>query len=210
MATERTRYLITPPINTSGIYTTYAPFILPANTVFRCSAIRSFKELEVRKINVFQTYYVPFGLGEDIYKADAAIGASIVTLEAGDGAEYYVPNTYIESYPGSSGLLYDRKVIVVELGLLPSTVSVDHLFPLIDDLVTKNVGVENKCRVAIAPYTGTVDHATHVQLENSRRVAIKSHKTLYEENDELKAQNIELRKQNELMAQALASQVVKP
>lgn len=210
MATERTRYLITPPINTSGIYTTYAPFTLPANTVFRCSAIRSFKELEVRRINVFQTYYVPFNLAEDVYKADASIGASIVTLEAGDGAEFFVPNTYIESYPGSSGLLYDRKVIVVELGLLPYTVSVDHLFPLIDDLIKKNVGVDNKCRVAIAPYTGTVDHATHVQMENSRRVSIKSHKTLYEENDELKAQNIELRKQNELMAQALANAVVKP
>jgi len=210
MATERTRYLITPPPNTSGIFTVYAPFTLPANVVMRCTAIRTFKELEVRRINVYDTYYKPFGLSESIYKEDADVSASIITLAAGDGAEYFVPNTFIESYPGSSGVMYDRKVIVVELGLLPFTVSVDHLFPLIDDLVRKNVGVENKCRVAIAPYSGTVDHATHVQMENSRRVAIVSNKTLAEENDELKKLNADLRAQNELMAQALANQMVKP
>lgn len=178
---ERIRKCITPPINAAGIFTAYAPFTLPINIVYRCDAIRTFKELIKKGINVFTTYYEPKGLSEATYQADYDLNASMVTLVSGTGEFLYIPNTYIESYPGDAGVVYNRKVLVIELGMLPTQMDVDYIFPLVEDLIHKNLGVANTASVVTAPYTGVITHDQHVTLEASRLVAIRGYTTIYEQ-----------------------------
>jgi hypothetical protein len=202
---DRIRKCITPPINASGIYTAYAPFTLPLNIVYRCDAIRTFKELAKRNIDVYTTYYAPFNLAENIYNEDAQLGASIVTLVSATGEFYYVPNTYIQSYPGSAGVRYDRKIMVVELGLMPSTIDLDYFIPIVQDLVKKNVGVENTPSVVIAPYNGTMSHDQHVTLEASRRVAIQNYVSKDEQIVKLQAQVTALQAANDKLMAVIAA-----
>ena len=202
---ERVRGLITPPINASGIYTLYTPFSVPTSVVYRCDAIRTFKELAKRGIDVFTTYYSPLNLAESIYNEDALLGASIVTLVSATGEFYYVPNTYIQSYPGSSGVRYDRKVLVIELGLMPTTIDLDYFVPIVQDLVKKNVGVDNTPSVVIAPYSGTVTHDQHVTLEASRRVAIQNYVSKDEQITKLQAQVTALQAANDKLMAVIAA-----
>lgn len=202
---DRIRKCITPPINASGIYTAYAPFTLPLNIVYRCDAIRTFKELIKKGINVYTTYYEPHGLSEAVYQADYDLNASIVTLVDGAGGFLYIPNTYIESYPGDAGVTYNRKVLVIELGMLPTQMDVDYIFPLVEDLVHKNLGVANNASVVTAPYTGVITHDQHVTLEAARLVAIRNYKTIQEQLVETKKQLAAYQTQNDQLMAVIAA-----
>lgn len=181
MAEERVRALITPPIHATGVYSLYSPFTVSLEMIYRCHAVRSFDELVKRGINVFEEYYSPKGLTEKIYKEDAAKGASIVTLISADNEYLYVPNTYIESYPGMAGLRYERKLLMLDLGPLPANFQLNYLLADMQDLVTKAVGVtEDKAKLTFAtvPMNGSVSHEDHIQLEATRRAAIQLHKPI--------------------------------
>lgn len=193
---ERVRSLITPPVNASGIFTAYAPFTLPITQVYRCDAIRTFQELAKRGINVYETYYKDKGISEASCQVDADLRASIVTLVSSTGEFVYIPNTYIESYPGDAGVRYDRKVIICEVGLLPVTTDLDFLLPMVQDVIKTNAGVDNVAEYVTAPYTGVVTHDQHVQLEATRRVAIRNHVPLQEQISTLSTTNTALTKMN--------------
>lgn len=208
MAVERTRILITPPIHATGIYSLFTPFTVSLEMIYRCYAVRSFDELVKRGINVYEEYYAPNDLSEKIYKEDAAKGASIVTLISADQEYLYVPNTYIESYPGMAGLRYERKVMMLDLGPLPSTFQLDYLIDDIKDLVTKAVGVtEDKADINFAtiPMSSTVSHEDHIQLEATRRAAIRLHKPLEVQLREQTERADALQEQNEQLLEVITS-----
>lgn len=202
---DRVRKPITPPINASGIFTAYAPFTLPLNIVYRCDAIRTFKELIKKGINVYTTYYEPANLSESIYQDDYDLNASMVTLVDGAGGFLYIPNTYIESYPGDSGVTYDRKFLLIELGMLPTAMDVSYMFPLVEDVVHKNLGVANTASVVTAPFTGVITHDQHVTLESARLVAVRNYKTIEEQLIETKAQLASYQTQNAQLMAVLAA-----
>ncbi len=208
MADERVRALITPPIHASGVYSLFAPFTVSLEMIYRCHAVRSFDELVKRGINVYEEYYAPKELSEKIYKEDAAKGASIVTLISADQEYIYVPNTFIESYPGMAGLRYERKVMMLDLGPLPSNFQLDYLIDDMQDLVTKAVGVtEDKADINFAtiPMSGTVSHEDHIQLEASRRAAIQLHKPLEVQLREQTERADALQEQNEQLLEVISA-----
>ena len=202
---DRLRKPITPPINASGVFTAYAPFTLPINIVYRCDAIRTFKELIKKGINVYTTYYEPKGLSEATYQEDYDMSASIVTLVDGAGGFLYIPNTYIESYPGDSGVTYNRKILMIELGMLPTAMDVDYVFPLVQDLIHKNLGVANTASVVTAPFTGVITHDQHVTLEAARLVAIRNYKTIQEQLIETQKQLAAYQAQNNQLMAVIAA-----
>lgn len=208
MAEERVRALITPPIHASGVYSLYAPFTVSLEMIYRTHAVRSFDELVKRGIDVYTTYYEPKNLSEKVYKEDAAKGASIVTLISADEEYIYVPNTYIESYPGMAGLRYERKLLMFDLGPLPANFQLDYLIGDLQDLVTKAVGVsEDKAdlRFATLPMSSTVSHEEHIQLESSRRANIQLHKPLEVQLREQTERADALTEQNEKLLEVISA-----
>ena len=192
MADNRVHKLLTPPINTAGTYSVYSPFTLTAGEVYRCSAIRSFSELEKRGIDVYTTYYAPKSIDEDTYKGDAELKASMVTLISSTGEEVYVPNTYIESYPGDSGVEYQHNVIVLDVGMVPATVDIEYVLEELADLARKATGATTTAEIVSVPYSGTVDNPLHVTLETARRAALAEYVSKDEKIAELVKTNTEL------------------
>lgn len=188
------RVPLTPPINTEGVFTCYPPFELDTNLVFRLEAIRTFPELERRNFKVFEEFYAPRGLDVKIWEEDALVGASILTLKAVDGTVVFVPNTYLESYPGMAGLKYAHNVIVIDVGLVPATIDVKRIAADLEDLSKTGLGVEAKARVDTITYDGNIDHQKHVQMETARRIALNKHVPLSERFEDLQRENEELRR----------------
>lgn len=202
---SRKRTPKTPPINTSGVFLAYEPFTLSTSVIYKCTAIRNFEDLQSDNIDVFNSYYKPFGLDLTVYREDAAIDAAILTLEAADGSERYIPNTFIKSYPGGNGLAYVNKVLVVELGLMLGDVDTGFLEPLMIDMVKQHIGVETEVKTVAVPYIGAVTHETGVAMERARVGAIRSNKTIYQQLQEQTALAAALRAQNDELLLLLAS-----
>lgn len=206
MAEERKRIPRVPPIHTAGVFLVYEPFQISNTAVYKCTAIRSFEELQLRNIDVFKTYYKPAGLSEAIYQEDAKLGASIVVLEGADYTEKYIPSTYIKSYPGGDGLAYANKVIVMELGLMMVDVPTSHIEVLLKDIVKQHIGVETEVKTVTVPYIGAVSHETGVEMERTRVSAIRATKTIYQQLQETTALLEAARQQNEELLAILQSQ----
>lgn len=193
------RVPITPPIYAEGIFTVYPPFdeLIDINTVYVVEAIRSFPEMERRDRDVFTEIYDPQGLSEDIYKEDANANASIITLKAVDESLYFIPNTYIESYPGMAGLDYSRNVIVLDIGMIPATIDLSLLESDLKDVIVKNVGADCDVIVDTMRYDGNVTHEEHISLETARLIKIQQHIPLQQQVDEAKIRNDALQRQND-------------
>lgn len=180
--------LVTPPVNVTGEFSALAPYELDAGMIYKCHAIRSFDELAARNIDVYKEFYANKELEYSIYQRDNELHASIITLLSAEDKYVYVPNTYMESYPGMAGIPYQRKVIFIELGLLPETININYMVPQLRDYVTKAVGVSANPRIGIVPYTGSIDHKQHIQLERTRRATIQGYTTFEEQIADLTKQ----------------------
>lgn len=201
MATLTDRRLITPPVNTQGFYSLYQPFTTNAELTYTCDAIRSFTELTKRNIDVYNTYYKPLNISEEDFGKDVDLKASIVTLISSKGEFLYVPNTYIESYPGMEGIEYQRTVLILELGPLPATVDINYLLPQLKDLAAKAAGTTADIAVARVPLESTVTHEEHQRLTAARRGAMASLQSQAVEISKLTERNDALTRQvDELMA----------
>lgn len=187
----------TPPIYAEGIFVCYPPYdsVVDINTVYIVEAIRSFPEMERRKRDVFAEVYEPHKLSETIYKEDAAAHAAIITLKAVDGTLLFIPNTYIESYPGMAGLEYSRNVVIVDVGMIPSTIDLKLLVADLQDVITKNVGATVDSVVDTMRYEGNITHEEHVALETARRLKIQQHIPLQQQVDEATQRTDEMQRQ---------------
>lgn len=197
------RVPVTPPIYAEGIFTCYPPFDsqVDINTVYTVEAIRSFPEMERRDRDVFAEVYTPAGLSEAIYSEDSDANAAIITLKSTDGDLLFIPNTYIESYPGMAGLDYARNVIVLDVGIIPATIDLSLLEKDVQDVIVKNVGAAVNVVVDKMRYEGNVTHEEHVKLETARRLAIRQHTPLQMQLDEANQRNDALQEQvNELIS----------
>lgn len=191
----------TPPVNARGVFVCTTPYTLPLNAVFKSDAVRTFKELQLRNIDVFSEYYEPKGLTRDIYEADVEVEASIVTLKSSTGEFIYVPDTYIQSYPGMNGLNYVRTGITLDFNLhMYGGIDLDFLKKELADVVKKNVGVECTPFIVSVPYEGTVSHDQHIQMEAARQNEISNYKPIAVQLAELTVKYDAMEKQNvELM-----------
>lgn len=200
------RVPVTPPIYAEGIFTCYPPFDskVDINTVYVVEAIRSFPEMERRDRDVFAEIYQPAELSEDIYNEDADAHAAIVTLKSTDGTLVFIPNTYIESYPGMAGLDYSRNVVVLDVGMIPATIDLELLKKDLLDVVVKNVGASVEVTVDKMRFEGNVTHEEHVKLETARRLAIRQHVPLQMQLDEANQRNDALQEQVDELIETIA------
>lgn len=200
------RVPVTPPIYAEGIFTCYPPFDskVDINTVYVVEAIRSFPEMERRDRDVFAEIYQPAELSEAIYNEDADAHAAIVTLKSTDGTLVFIPNTYIESYPGMAGLDYSRNVVVLDVGMIPATIDLALLKKDLLDVVVKNVGAAVEVTIDKMRYEGNVTHEEHVKLETARRLAIRQHVPLQMQLDEANQRNDALQAQVDELIETIA------
>ncbi len=170
-----------PPIDTRGIYILKPPFdvsLQPA-TLYRCAAIRNFKDIENNGVNVFETYYVNRNISQADYEKDRRDGVKIITLITDAYAPVYVPSSYIASYPDFGTRNYQRVVLSVDLGPLPDVLDLGFVKSKIAEDVHQSFGVKPVVNVAIAPMSGVVTTEQSDARETARQSAIRNSTTDY-------------------------------
>lgn len=164
----------TPSLNAAGIYTLRDPFPDIASKVYRCVAIRSFKDYLDLGQSAFDTVYAPAGLSQAVFDADAAEKANIVTLVSTGAPTILVPDTYITKYPDLEYVAYSSLVVSAALGPLPDEMNLDLLKQQIAGTISDVVGVEPIVRVHATGASGVISYAQHVTLETTRAAAISN------------------------------------
>lgn len=200
---------LSPPVNTEGSFTCLSPFELPNGVIYSLEAIRTFPELERGNKPVYDTYYAPHNITKADYNADVAVKASILVLKASDGEVRYVPNTYLVSYPGLSGLKYNRNVLVVDLALLPDYVDTQAFVGDFANYVKSRLGIVPIPYISTMRYEGQVDNDQHVEMENKRKMNIRDTVPYEEQIATLETRNQELTSLNEKLIQ-VANDKTKP
>ncbi|ANZ48234.1 hypothetical protein ASESINO_221 [Erwinia phage vB_EamM_Asesino] len=190
-------------VNTTGLFKVKQPFTIAEDVIFNVEAVRTFPELVDRKIDVYNTYYAPVGLGRDAYLADANVGASILTMKSRDGQVVYIPDTYIESYPGINGLAYKRNVLVIDLALVPDYVDPTTISEDVKNIVTAGLGIDPVIDITTMDYEGTVTEEDHLQMEAARKAKIRNVTPLAEQLKAAQDENTKLKTLNAAMLEIL-------
>lgn len=168
---------LVPPLNTRGLYTLRDPWVTDLTRLFTCVAIERFSALAARNVNVYEQYYRPKGLSQDIYAADAAAGIVIVTLASDTTAPISLPSSYIVSYPNLASVSYNHVVLSVSLGELFDGIVLDGVQEQIATAVSSVIGVVPKVLVHIAPTKNVITPQEHEAIEAARNAAITNRTT---------------------------------
>lgn len=166
----------TPPYNASGNYVLLEPFAssqgFNANTVYTCDSIDGFESLDIKGIDVFATYYNPYGIDNATYLADRTNSVNIVTLLDANLTPIYVPSSYIKSFPKAIAVPYNTLYAVFTLGTLPDSLDVASALALAKTTLDENIGCTSTYELTMLPNTNQVTFAEHQQLEANRKANI--------------------------------------
>ena len=126
-----------------------------------------------------------------------------MTFKSRDGQVVYIPDTYLESYPGLSGITYQRNVLVVDLALVPDYVKVSSITKDVSDILTHTLGIEPKVEITTLEYEGKVTEEQHLQMEAARKNKIRESIPLGEKVAALTEENKKLKELNNQMLEIL-------
>lgn len=168
---------IIPSLRVTGRFEALAPFdrvINPAAT-YTVEAIRTVGEMQGLNINIFQRVFVPLGVDQATYLTmlDSIVqaGGVVITLIPRKGAPVYVVSTYLKSFPLVDGFLYERMVVVSDLG----AVSVDKKAALEEavthfhDWILQHYGINSTVKIGTVPVIGYVSQFEHETMETARK-----------------------------------------
>ena len=179
----------TPPLSVKGRFSVLTPYVVDQNNVYEVIAVRYFDDLELDGDSVYTLYYESKSLDRDEYSADAAMGATIVTLRDPHGNVVELPDTFILSYPTMSDYEYRHIVLSVSLGALPNTVDLTHAINEIKGVVNSVLGIPMDrldVKIGSAPKQGTISPDQHESLEAARVAAITNNVSVYAQNESLR------------------------
>ena len=112
-----------PAIYSTGVYNFAAPYdgLRYGDYKWECIAKDTINALSLEGINVYDTIYAPYGLTMDDYIADSSVNAQIIKLKKVNTVDecLSIPETRIIGIPLDAGVEYVKKVVVIDVGLVP-------------------------------------------------------------------------------------------
>lgn len=200
---------ITPPLYARGLFTVASPWTITADKIYVCRAIRGFRDLYEQDKDVFEVFYKPQGFASEqdaknAFESDRKANAAIITLIAEDDSEVvYIPDTYIETYPGMDDVKYSHMVLSVSLGALPDKLDLLATKDQIKNKVGALLGVEPDVKEHRVPHDKAITADEHATLESSRQGAITLNQTTDARIKELETQNAALQNEVDSLRQIL-------
>lgn len=127
--------------------------------------------------------YLPAGISELEYKKDLIDNVPVVSFSFRDmrGVERFIrsPLNYIESFSSVTNVEYQNKLLVLDLGYLPSSLDTTVHFEDIKDFIESHFGVEPSIKEVSVGNTESLDNETHELRETVRNNSITVHKTAH-------------------------------
>ena len=171
---------LTPPIGAFGRYKLKAPWTVNSNLNYRCVSYRRVEEIVKSGKDVYTVFYEPMGLTKEIAELDISVGVIFIGLLGLDGTRIYVPDTYIESYPDQSSVVYDYTVLAVDLGPQPSDMDLTALSSELKTVASKYTGIAEAdivIQAGSAQSKSVMSVESHITLIDARKAAIATLET---------------------------------
>lgn len=171
---------VTPRIYAEGRYTLNTPWaeVMPLGVVFVCEAIRTFAEIEEEGTDVYETYYLDYGVSESVFKSDLKEGACIITLVSQDRQTIiYVPDTFILYAPSDDAVNCDQIVLSVNLGVIPAYLDLTALKQALQTKMTEVIGIDKEFVENRVPSIKSISSA-----DNDIATAAREAQMLYQES----------------------------
>lgn len=183
-----------PPIGSKGIYEVKEPFdtLLRPNTIYECSAIRYFVDLENNGRDIYRDFYVPHGLDAETYESDRNNRCAIITLTSAKYPPIYIPSSHILKFPSLDIRNYSQVVLMASLGALPDDVVLEPTIQAMQNSLKDFIGVDVSVKVGILPLTDVVSPEQHELREAARLSAIRNEESDYSRVVKLEALNTAL------------------
>lgn len=168
-----------PEIGSVGKFSFKDPYskLTPIETKLVCKSIRKITELLSRNESVFELHYKPHGLTEAQYKQDLKDDVSIISLQAESGVWFYVPSSYLLSYPNTNGVIYTRIILGVGLGAISDNLDLTGINAAISGLIYDQLGLRCEIKPVVASQSTVVSYEDHEKIELIRKSNIKLYKS---------------------------------
>lgn len=193
---------LTPTLGLSGTYVLKAPYTLNPGKTYTCRAVRSFEDVEAQSVSVFERHYEPYGVSYEVYKADRASGAYLITLSA-TGSTVVVPDTYIEALPERLEDVTSLVLLTADLGPLPDSLGLTHVMEAIGAGCLDLLGYRPDVRLIKLDHTDELNSTEQDNIEIARTAAVEIRKDVYTRLAEEKAANVRLNAKLQRMEQLL-------
>lgn len=168
---------IIPALRVTGRFEALAPFDRVINYMasYTVEAIRTVGEMQGLNINIYQRVFQPLGIDQATYLTMlndiVAAGGVIITLIPRVGAPVYVVSTYLKSFPLVDGFIYERMVVVSDLGALSSNMApaLEEAFTHFHDWILQHYGIQSTVKLGTVPVIGYVSQFEHETMETARK-----------------------------------------
>ena len=175
---------VIPPIGAKGRFKFLEPFNVEQyeKEELKVSAIRTFKELKDSNIDIYELIYKPVNLTEKDVLTDMDNNVPILVLESQSGKYLNIPANRIQSLPDISGIKYQQRMLVANMGLLPLNYNLDTLFNVIKEDIYDITGISTEIQDIKSSGIVIVDELKDKEysklLENKKTVNL-SYRTRY-------------------------------
>lgn len=162
---------VTPRIRAEGRYVLKSPWdtVIPPATVFVCEAIRTFQEIEQESIDVYETYYAPYGVSRSVFNSDEREGACIITIiSQDDTVVIHVPDTYILHCPTDELVSLDHIALSASLGFIPGYYDLTGIKSLLASKIEESLGIQTTIEENRVPSVGTLSQSDNDMAEAAR------------------------------------------
>lgn len=178
--------MIIPAIKTEGVFTFSTPFDGDDinNKYYTVVSVRMLREMFKNEEDPLNTVYLPRGMTEDEFNADLDADVPLIGLSSSGSGLLYVPANRITGMPKLSGVKYHKKMININLGLVPETIALDGVLNNVKDVVMDGLGIIPTTKISSHSSTFLKTEEEHEQyldfLANHPRVKVfKSWKEKY-------------------------------
>lgn len=179
---------LVPPINTQGTFKFSPPFNtrLSETEPVKVVAIKSL--IEMKDEDPLTNIYTPVGLSESDMIAHIENDVPVISFLRQNGDYVYVPAEYINEAPPIVGVVYQQRLMIASLGLLPESYDFDLLRDDIIEFIKDRLGIVPNVELVKNSAPTVVDTITDKILEekrNSNSSVNKSYLTRFREVSEL-------------------------
>lgn len=189
--------MIIPAVNTTGAFTFSAPFNTDEyqNKQLKVIGIRSLIEMYNNNDDPLSNFYLKYGMSEEDYSNDIKNEVPIIVFSTGGNKFYYIPANKIISMPTISGIKYGKRIIAINIGVVPEELKYDDIISDLKNVVMDSFGISPTIQVIDGSdvyYKTSDEHEAFMNAMSTHpKVRVyKSYKTKYQEEKQ-KAISIE-------------------
>lgn len=157
--------------------------VIDVTLVFEITSITRITEVFLNGTKPFETIYTPLGLVSEIYNRDFINNVNIIGLKSMQGTDiFYIPESYISGVADSTKIDYIERLVVINLGLVPMSLSLDNLtFTLKEDVkLLTNLDVQTAIMDNSAvEKIDLIDHKIYMNKVNNLAARTPTYKELY-------------------------------